>query len=113
MKKISFMLLFFSLLCRGQDTKTFYNNKVLVIGYEEKTLVDSVMKEWQHKDIIVDTVPGISTDKAYKEILSKKGDTIIVAIIDSGVDIYHEDLKNQIWINSKEIPGINKDDDNN
>ncbi|MEW7281148.1 S8 family peptidase [Aquimarina sp. 2201CG1-2-11] len=83
------------------------------MGYKEKTPTDTIMKEWQHKDIFVDTIPGVSSDKAYRDILSKKGDTIVVAIIDSGVDIHHEDLKDQIWTNPKEIPNNNKDDDGN
>jgi subtilisin family serine protease len=37
----------------------------------------------------------------------------IVAVIDSGVDYNHEDLAENIWINTSEIPGNNSDDDNN
>jgi subtilisin family serine protease len=57
---------------------------------------------------------GMSTDKAYKKVLSKKtSKTVIVAVIDSGVDIEHEDLKGQIWVNEDEIPNNGIDDDNN
>jgi subtilisin family serine protease len=42
-----------------------------------------------------------------------KGIKVIVGIIDSGVDIEHEDLKSVIWTNSKEIAGNGIDDDNN
>ncbi|NTW22121.1 S8 family serine peptidase [Candidatus Falkowbacteria bacterium] len=38
---------------------------------------------------------------------------IVTAVIDTGVDITHPDLKNNIWINQDEIPGNRKDDDNN
>jgi hypothetical protein len=49
---------------------------------------------------------GMSVDRAYSELLKdKKGIKVIVGIIDSGVDIEHEDLKSVIWTNSKEIAG--------
>lgn len=38
---------------------------------------------------------------------------VIVAVIDSGVDYNHPDLKNNIWVNSSEIPDNRIDDDNN
>jgi hypothetical protein len=48
----------------------------------------------------------MSVDRAYSELLKdKKGIKVIVGIIDSGVDIEHEDLKSVIWTNSKEIAG--------
>ncbi len=37
----------------------------------------------------------------------------VVAVIDTGVDINHMDLKNNIWVNEDEIPGNGTDDDNN
>ncbi|AWG24309.1 hypothetical protein FK004_03245 [Flavobacterium kingsejongi] len=71
-------------------------------------------KNWQHKDIIEDTIPGISLDKAYRELLkNKKGNKIIVAVIDEVVDAGHQDLKNQFWINENEIPNNGIDDDAN
>ncbi|AWG24307.1 S8 family serine peptidase [Flavobacterium kingsejongi] len=72
------------------------------------------IKSWQHKDIIEDTIPGISLDKAYRELLKdKKGKTVVVAIIDTEMDIFHEDLKDAIWINPNEIPDNGIDDDDN
>ena len=57
---------------------------------------------------------GMYTDVAYKKILNKKKATpVIVAVIDSGVDLEHEDLQGKIWTNTKEIPNNNKDDDGN
>ncbi|UZO81821.1 S8 family peptidase [Aquimarina sp. ERC-38] len=77
-------------------------------------LTSQELKTWGAGDLIKDTIPGMSVDRAYKEILkNKKGQTVIVGVIDSGTDIEHEDLKNVIWTNSGEIPGNNKDDDNN
>lgn len=75
---------------------------------------DNDLKRWSHLDIVKDTIPGMSVDRAYAEILKdKKGINVIVGVIDSGVDITHEDLKGKIWINAKEIPGNGIDDDNN
>lgn len=75
---------------------------------------DADLKRWSHLDIIKDTIPGMSVDRAYKEILKKKkGIKIIVAVLDSGTDIEHEDLKGKIWTNTKEIPSNGIDDDNN
>ncbi len=69
---------------------------------------------WQNLDYKTDGVRGISTEKAYNELLKgKTSTTIIVAVIDSGTEIDHEDLKDMIWVNPKEIPNNGKDDDNN
>ena len=60
------------------------------------------------------TGSGMSTELAYKKILKKKQATpVIVAVIDSGVDLEHEDLQGKIWTNTKEIPNNKKDDDGN
>lgn len=57
---------------------------------------------------------GLNTNKAYEMVLAEKQSRpVIVAIIDSGVDIEHEDLQKNIWINEGEIPNNNIDDDNN
>jgi len=77
-------------------------------------LAEKDLQRWSHLDLVKDTVPGMSVDKAYAEILKgKKGNKVIVAVVDSGVDIEHEDLKSVVWTNPKEIAGNNKDDDNN
>jgi subtilisin family serine protease len=56
---------------------------------------------------------GISLDKAYDFLKGKKSQTVIVAVIDSGVDTLHEDLKPILWHNPGEIPGNGIDDDKN
>lgn len=77
-------------------------------------LKEAELQRWSHLDLAKDTVPGMSVDKAYKELLKgKKAATVIVGIVDSGVDIDHEDIKSKIWTNKKEIAGNKKDDDNN
>ena len=77
-------------------------------------LAENDLKRWSHLDLVRDTVPGMSVDKAYSELLkNKKGSTVIVGIVDSGVDIRHEDLQGVIWVNPKEIAGNGIDDDKN
>lgn len=56
---------------------------------------------------------GMSIDKAYKQLKKLTPDTVIVAIVDSGIDVEHEDLQGHIWTNKKEIPGNGIDDDGN
>jgi len=71
-------------------------------------------KNWFNLDYQTDKVRGIGTEKAYAELLAnKKSTTVIVAIIDSGIDIEHEDLKDKIWVNPGEIAGNGIDDDKN
>jgi subtilisin family serine protease len=77
-------------------------------------LTETEEKVWGHLDFISDTIPGMSINKAYDELIkNKKGTKVIVAVIDSGVDIDHEDLDDVIWTNKGEIPNNNKDDDKN
>lgn len=68
---------------------------------------------WAHADLTKDTIAGLSLDKAYEFLADKKGETVIVAVIDSGIDIEHEDLENVLWKNTDEIEGNGIDDDKN
>ena len=77
-------------------------------------LTDAQLKAWSLKDLQNDTIPGMGVERTYQEIIKDKvGTTVIVAVIDSGIDIEHEDLKNVMWVNPKEIAGNNIDDDKN
>ncbi len=77
-------------------------------------LTEMEKKNWGHLDLEKDTIPGMAVDRAYTELIkNKKGKKVIVAIIDSGIDIDHEDLDGVIWTNKGEIPNNGKDDDNN
>jgi len=77
-------------------------------------LTDIQLKNWGEYDLVRDTIPGMSINKAYSEIIKNKtGNQVIVAVVDSGVDITHEDLKSVVWVNTKEVRNNGKDDDNN
>lgn len=92
--------------------------------YVVKTATDNVVarasemskeevQNWPHMNVYSDSIPGMSLAKAYEFIKDKKGQTVIVGVIDSGVDIEHADLKNVVWTNKDEIADNGKDDDNN
>jgi subtilisin family serine protease len=70
---------------------------------------------WQLLDLDEDRVPGTSTMRAYRELLAGRQPqrTIVVAIIDSGVDTAHVDLRGNLWRNPDETPGNGVDDDGN
>ncbi|UCE95049.1 MAG: S8 family peptidase [Flavobacteriaceae bacterium] len=71
------------------------------------------IRAWPHADLMTDSIPGMSLDKAYEFLSDKKGTTVVLGVIDSGIDKDHEDLKDNIWTNTDEIAGNGKDDDNN
>lgn len=68
---------------------------------------------WHLKDRQASGYYGISLDKAYEFLKDKKSTPVIVAVIDSGIDTLHEDLKPVLWVNAGEIPGNGIDDDKN
>ena len=77
-------------------------------------LSETEKQRWGHADLFTDTIPGMSVDKAYSELIgSKKGKTVVVAVVDSGIDLEHEDLDGVLWTNPGEKPGNGKDDDGN
>jgi cell wall-associated protease len=92
---------------------------VLLAGLVALTYVTNAQSEvprgWHLLDYQKENFFGISLNKAY-EFLKEKNKTpktVIVAILDSGVDTAHEDLKKVLWHNPKEIPGNGIDDDKN
>lgn len=65
---------------------------------------------WAFKD---NSSNGMNITNAYEALAGKVGEEVIVAVVDTGVDYNHEDLKDVMWINEGEIPGNGIDDDQN
>ena len=85
--------------------------KEMVIANDSKQISKEIYN-W-HNQENQKKIYGMSVEKAYLEFLSDKKPKkkVIVAVIDSGVDKDHEDLKDKMWINKDEIPDNNIDDD--
>jgi cell wall-associated protease len=83
-------------------------------GFSQKSNTE-IPKNWHQLDKDSTGYYGISLNKAYKFLKAKKvkSKQVLVAVIDSGIDTLHEDLKPILWTNSKEIPGNGIDDDKN
>ena len=85
----------------------------VTIAAKKGAITEEQFNHWAHADLATDTIPGMSLDKAYKFLEGKTGVNVIVGVIDSGIDIEHEDLKDVLWTNPKEIAGNGIDDDKN
>lgn len=85
----------------------------IVAVAKKSPLTETQKQQWGHFDLVQDSIPGISLDKAYIFLQGKKGVEVVVAVADSGIDVEHEDLKGVAWVNPKEIPGNKLDDDKN
>ncbi len=115
-KFIAFSILALSLVACGSTSAIVSTpiENIDTLPLKVQDLSENELKSWWHKDLTRDTVPGMSIERTYNEIIKKrKGQTVIVGVIDSGVDIEHEDLKNVIWVNRDEIPNNGIDDDGN
>jgi cell wall-associated protease len=76
-------------------------------------LTDEQKNNWGNLDLIKDSIPGMSVDKAYDFLKGKKSVTVVVGVVDSGTDLGHEDLKDVAWVNTREVAGNGIDDDKN
>jgi len=95
---------FFSLLIAGL---------VFANGFAQTSVKTDVPRGWHLLSKQASGYYGIGLDQAYDFLKGKKSTPVIVAVIDSGVDTTHEDLKPILWHNPGEIPGNGIDDDKN
>jgi cell wall-associated protease len=79
------------------------------VAFAQKNKTDN----WQTLDPAANNVMGTGAEEAYKTLKGKTSKTIIVGVIDSGTDPNHEDLKDIIWTNPREIADNGIDDDHN
>lgn len=90
---------------------------LLIVGFGQvfgQSSVNVYEKGWHLNDPASQTY-GIKLEQAYADLLKQKTPKkkIVVAVIDSGIDTAHEDLKPVLWRNEKEIAGNGIDDDKN
>ncbi len=89
-------------------------DSIVFVERKAQNLSKDEIKNWLIKDIYNDTIPGISLLRAESELLkNKKGDTVIVALIDMPLDVNHQELQKHIWSNKGEIANNSIDDDGN
>lgn len=83
--------------------------------FAQQNTKTEMAKDWHLQDHATSGYQGISLQQAYDYIKSKnlKSNKVVVAVIDSGIDTLHEDLKTVLWVNKDEIPGNGIDDDKN
>ncbi|MDM9629847.1 S8 family peptidase [Robiginitalea aurantiaca] len=117
LKSVSFLLVT-SITLAGCGSKALVgtpieNTESLPVKVAE--LDEAEAKRWGHADLLTDTIPGMSVERAYEELLPnlKVQEKVIVAVLDSGIDLKHEDLDGVLWTNKDEVAGNDKDDDNN
>ncbi len=110
-KSLILLVIALSLItCKVVKQYRYSNYNTNIIQNQENL----ILNDWFLKDINDDTIPGISIEKIKSNFLkTKKGNEIIVAIIDAQFDISHKGLKNYIWINTDEISNNKIDDDGN
>ena len=93
------------------EAEPVYERKLSITGPLVSELDDPKMGDQWHLD-----AAKVKEAWAFLESsgLPAGGDeSIVVAVIDSGVDYDHPDLAANMWVNTQEIPGNNVDDDNN
>lgn len=108
---------------RLKSEKHMHFNKLLLVSsiftlsatltLAQTSVKEDQLKGWHLKDKTNDGFYGISMEQAFEFVKNRKSTTVIVAVIDSGIDTLHEDLKPILWRNPKEIPNNGIDDDNN
>ena len=114
MKKFIYIL---SPLVISCSTIKFVGNPTTapIVNYNKKdALTEYEKKFWHLMDLRKDSIAGMSVERAHSELIkNQKGEAVIVAVIDSGVDIEHPELEDVVWVNEGEIPNNLIDDDQN
>ena len=80
---------------------------------KSQALSESDLQQWLASDPQLDSIPGISLNRVTSSLKARPKKPVVVAIIDSGVDLNHEGFASVFWVNEDEIPNNGIDDDNN
>ncbi|MCG2793305.1 MAG: S8 family serine peptidase [Weeksellaceae bacterium] len=93
----------------------FYSGFAMAVAQTVAPENDKDLKTWYHKDYATTKVYGVNTENAYKFLESKglKPKTVVVGVLDSGVEVDHPGLTKNMWKNPNEVPNNGKDDDKN
>ncbi|NGP88514.1 S8 family serine peptidase [Aliifodinibius halophilus] len=115
MKRSPIFLVIFALLYGCSTTEPTTTKTQPAQPKVDFSTLEKPPQNWHHLDESQTQFRGISSKQAYQSILKKKKPQkeVVVAVIDGGVDTNHEDLKDNIWVNTDEIPNNQKDDDQN
>lgn len=92
--------------------KTFLLS-ILLVCISDLIVCQTTNKDWYNIKYDAEGIQGLGINELYENIGSAELEEIVVAVIDTGVDIYHEDLHDAIWENIDEIPENGIDDDQN
>jgi cell wall-associated protease len=114
----NFLLVIIVVLFIRCDSKKSYSKinlpQKINLFQKKSPLSEEEEKNWYLKDIITDSLPGISLTQIYDSLLiNKKGKEVIIAVLDMPIEINHIGLVDYIWTNKKEIPNNQIDDDGN
>jgi subtilisin family serine protease len=80
--------------------------------YYNSTRTFGIDNQWNLKNINLNSLQSPPSNSSGWEVHTGSADTV-VAVIDTGIDLNHPDLKNNVWENIDEVPGNNIDDDSN
>ncbi|KAB1071337.1 S8 family serine peptidase [Tamlana haliotis] len=89
------------------------DEKAILMTPKSGSFSEAEKHGWAHTDLLSDSIPGMSLNKAYEFLKDKSAQPILVGVIDSGIDIDHEDLRSMLWTNPSDNTTNNSDDDNN
>lgn len=95
------------------QAKFIFQNKASSAKLTSKNILKELTPENWFNLSPADGAEGMRTEEVYKMMDVSQGEEIIVAVIDSGVDVNHEELQGKIWINKEEIANNGIDDDGN
>jgi len=112
LKSMSIASLFLLASCKSLLIPEFVIDSY-TLSPKKEALSELEKKQWRFADPFTDSIPGISLSKAYDFSADKPSNEIIVAVLDSGIDLAHEDFEGVLWVNEDEIPNNGIDDDHN